>query len=372
MEMKYIQKAFDSNWIAPVGTNIDGFEKNIADFVGNDCHVVALNSGTSALHLALILAGVKLGDEVICQSFTFVATANPILYLGAKPVFVDSEERTWNMSPFYMEQAIKDRIRNGKVPKAIIVVHLYGMPASMEEILKIANFYNIPVIEDAAEAFGSSINKRMVGTFGEMGILSFNGNKIITTSGGGALISKKRDTIEKALFLSTQAQDKASNYQHSEIGYNYRLSNVCAGIGLGQMAVLNLRISQRRKNFYTYKRLLSSVSEIKFLEEPNPGYYSNRWLTTILIENGTFKKIDIINELKSKGIETRCLWKPMHLQPIFKNYSYYGADVSTSLFNCGLCLPSGSDLSLNDLSFIIKKFKISLSKYVTSKTKVLL
>lgn len=359
-EMKYVQEAFDTNWIAPLGPNVDGFEQDIATFFDNQVKVAALSSGTAALHLALVLIGVQPGDEVICQSFTFSASANPINYVGATPVFVDSEEETWNMSPKYLEEAIKDRIAKGKKPKAIIPVHLYGMPAKMEEIMAIAKAYEIPVIEDAAEALGSHINGKMCGTFGDIGILSFNGNKIITTSGGGALISGNDTYVEKAKFLSTQARDQAPHYQHSNIGYNYRLSNILAGIGRGQMEVLKDRIDTRRSIYDLYEKLFADKRGITLLTEPT-GYYCNRWLTPILVDKEVTNGIDreqIRLSLEKENIESRPLWKPLHKQPIFEQYPFYGDGTSERLFENGLCLPSGSNMSEEDL----ERIKDSLGK----------
>jgi dTDP-4-amino-4,6-dideoxygalactose transaminase len=283
-EFLFLKNAFDSNWIAPLGPHVDGFEKDLASYLANDVHIAALSSGTASLHLALVILGVKAGDEVICQSLTFSASANPIMYQGATPIFVDSEEDSWNISPEFLEIAIKDRLAKGKKPKAIIVVHLYGMPADMDQIMEISRRYQIPVIEDAAEALGSTYKCRKLGTFGDLAILSFNGNKIITTSGGGALISKNEDWIIKARFLATQARDMAPHYQHSHVGYNYRMSNICASIGRGQMEVLPLRIYQRRKNFSHYKRLLGHISNIRFQNEPDDTYFSNHWLSAITLD----------------------------------------------------------------------------------------
>jgi len=353
-ELKYINEAFETNWIAPLGPNIDGFESDLTGYTKIK-FAAALSSGTAALHLALIMLGVKAGDEVICQSMTFSASANPIAYLGATPIFVDSEPETWNMCPDLLRKAIEDRISKGKKPVAIIPVHLYGMPAQMERIIAIAQEYEIPVIEDAAEALGSNIHGKQVGGFGELGVLSFNGNKIITTSGGGALLSDKEEYISKARFLATQARDEAPHYQHSEIGYNYRMSNISAGIGRGQMEVLPAHIQQRRSNFENYKRELAHINGITFMEEPE-GYYSNRWLTTILVDpvltHGiTSRKIAL--ELYKDNIESRPLWKPMHLQPVFANSPFYGNGVSEGLFEQGLCLPSGSNLKKDDLKRVI-------------------
>ncbi len=350
-ERKYVTEAFDTNWVAPLGPNVNGFEDDIAAFLDNDLHVAALSSGTAAIHLALILLGIESGDEVICQSMTFSASANPIRYQHATPVFIDSEKDTWNMDPQFLEGAIKERIAKGKKPKAIIPVHLYGMPAKMEEIMSIANKYEIPVIEDAAEALGSAIDGKKCGTFGEISILSFNGNKIITTSGGGAMVSKNKGFVDKATFLATQARDPAPHYQHSHVGYNYRMSNICAGIGRGQMEVLSERIQQRRANYFFYEKEFNNLPGISFLSEPK-GFYSNRWLTTIFVDSkktGGITREDIRLELEKENIESRPLWKPMHMQPVFEKYPYYGGDIAESLFNNGLCLPSGSNLTAENL-----------------------
>ncbi|WP_121356719.1 DegT/DnrJ/EryC1/StrS family aminotransferase [Flavisolibacter nicotianae] len=352
-ELSYINEAFASNWIAPLGPHVDGFEHDLQTFLGGDVQVAALSSGTAALHLALILLGVGAGDEVICQSMTFAASANPIVYQGALPVFVDSEESTWNMSPDYLEQAIQHRIKLGKKPKAIIVVHLYGMPAQIDRIMEIARFYGIPVVEDAAEALGSSFKGQPLGTFGDIGVLSFNGNKIITTSGGGALVSANGDFIRQARFLATQALDPAPHYQHSQIGYNYRMSNVCAAIGRGQMEVLHQRIRQRRNNFLFYKDALSTISEIQLAEEPSPDYYSNHWLTTILVAESHVTREDLRTALVADNIDCRPLWKPMHLQPVYAGAPYYGGTTSEQLFANGLCLPSGSNLTEADLDRVV-------------------
>ena len=354
-EEQYVKEAFDTNWIAPLGPNVDGFEKDLANYLGEDVHVAALSSGTAALHLALIILGVKAGDEVICQSMTFSASANPIAYQGATPVFVDSEARTWNMSPEYLEQAIVDRISKGTKPKAIVVVHLYGMPAEMDRIMEIADRYEIPVVEDAAEALGSSYKGRKLGTFGAMSILSFNGNKIITTSGGGALVSANGEWINKARFLATQARDNAPHYQHSHIGYNYRMSNICAGIGRGQMEVLQERVQQRRKNFDTYKTAFAANNAISFPEETSADFYSNRWLSTVLVDEASgVNREDIRLALEKLNIESRPLWKPMHLQPVFAESPFYGDGTSERLFRDGLCLPSGSNLLSSDLDRVIE------------------
>jgi dTDP-4-amino-4,6-dideoxygalactose transaminase len=360
-ERQYVNDAFDTNWIAPLGPNVNGFEHDLELFLNDDCHVAALSSGTAGLHLGLVLLGVKAGDEVICQTMTFSATANPIAYMGAKPVFVDSEKETWNMSPTLLEEAIKDRIAEGKTPKAIIPVHLYGMPARMQEIMDVANHYKIPVLEDAAEALGSSINGRKCGTFGEIGVLSFNGNKIITTSGGGALVSHDASVVSDARFLATQARDEAPHYQHSKIGYNYRMSNLCAGVGRGQMEVLAKRIEQRRSIFNRYYERLAGKKGIRFLSEPD-GYFSNRWLSTILIEpaEAGFTREDLRLALEKENIESRPLWKPMHMQPVFEGCAYYGDGTSEGLFQNGLCLPSGSNLTDEDLERIFDVFNMMM------------
>lgn len=351
--MAFIQQAFDQNWIAPLGPNVDNFEKELAAYLGNNMQVAALSSGTAALHMALIALGVREGDEVICQSMTFAASANPIVYLGATPVFVDSEETTWNMSPDFMEIAIRDRMRQGKKPKAIILVHLYGMPARLDRILSIAQKYEIPVIEDAAEALGSTFNGQAVGTFGDIGIFSFNGNKIITTSSGGALVSANSEYIDKVRHLSNQALDPAPHYQHSHIGYNYRLSNISAGIGRGQLKVLDERVRQRRNNFRFYQKALSHIQHIWCVEEPASNYFSNHWLSTILIEGNGFGREDIRRSLVENNIDCRPLWKPMHLQPVYAGAPYYGDDTSDRLFQNGLCLPSGSNLTEDELFRVV-------------------
>ncbi|MFB6340432.1 aminotransferase class I/II-fold pyridoxal phosphate-dependent enzyme [Saccharicrinis sp. FJH62] len=348
-EQKYIQDAFDINYIAPLGPNVDGFEKAINDYTGcGNC--VVLSSGTAAIHLALMLLGVKQDDEVIVSSFTFSASVNPIIYLKAIPVFVDSEPDTWNMDPELLETAIKDRISKGNKPKAVILVHLYGMPAKIDEIKRICDLYEIPLIEDAAEALGSKFKGKALGTFGQVGLYSFNGNKIITTSGGGALVSSNADVIKKAKFLATQARDNAPHYQHSEIGYNYRMSNVLAGIGRGQMEVLDRWVKKRRQNKSFYKELFRNTNGIKFLDEPDNRFFSNFWLTTLTIdsEKTGFSHHDLASEMDKHNIETRPLWKPMHLQPVFCNYPSYLNGVSEYLFNHGICLPSGSNMDSDD------------------------
>jgi dTDP-4-amino-4,6-dideoxygalactose transaminase len=350
-EKKYIDEAFSSNWIAPLGPNVTGFENDIASYLSNEVHVGVLSSGTAAIHLGLLLLGVKSGDEVICQSMTFSASANPIVYLGAKPIFIDSEKDTWNICPEALETAIKDRMAKGKKPKAIITVHLYGMPYKVTEIRAIADHYEIPILEDSAEAFGSSYKGQKCGTFGDISVLSFNGNKIITTSGGGAIVSKDKKHIEKAIFLATQARDNAPHYQHSEIGYNYRMSNICAGIGRGQMEILDKHVSLRREMHNFYDTIFKNIEEISLFSEFNEDYYSNCWLSSILFndkENQNKNREDLRLFFEKENIETRPLWKPMHLQPIFKNEPYYGGNISENLFKNGLCLPSGSNLSKQD------------------------
>ncbi|MEP6737473.1 MAG: aminotransferase class I/II-fold pyridoxal phosphate-dependent enzyme [Chryseolinea sp.] len=363
MELKFIQQAFDENWISPVGPHIPAFEEALAAY-NNVPYCAALSSGTAAIHLALIILGVKRDDEVICSTFTFSGSCNPIAYQGAIPVFVDSEDETWNIDPVLLEEAIVDRIKKKKKkPAAIIVVHLYGMPAKMDVIMSIAKAYDIPVIEDAAEALGSTYQNRPLGSFGDFGVYSFNGNKIITTSGGGALVSTNENWINKAKFLATQARDPAPHYQHSEIGYNYRLSNVCAGIGRGQLMVLDERVSQRRKNFENYRDALKHVPGIEFKSEP-PNGFSNRWLTTILLDpeksNGITRQ-QLSAMLETENIESRPLWKPMHTQPVFAGVPKYVTGISERLFETGLCLPSGSNLSEPDLKRVIDCIKYSFS-----------
>jgi dTDP-4-amino-4,6-dideoxygalactose transaminase len=377
-EIDFVQEAFDTNWIAPLGANVNGFEKDLQNYTGRK-HAAVVTSGTAAIHLGLILCGVQPGDNVICQSFTFAATANPIKYQGADPIFIDSEPETWNMDPDLLEEALKER---GDKIKAILVVHLYGMPANMEMILEIASKYGVPVIEDSAEALGSSINGRKCGTFGKMSVLSFNGNKIITTSGGGALLSDDEGLVQKARFLATQARDDAPHYQHSELGYNYRMSNIVAGIGRGQMKVLDDHVEARRSLHQRYVESLNgewysgdgtsfssgsdSGSGIYFLNEP-AGYSSNRWLTTILVnpeETAGITREDIRVGLEKKNIESRPLWKPMHLQPYYKEEKMYSNGVSEFLFEHGLCLPSGSNLTEEEKIFVIE----NINKLLTDST----
>jgi dTDP-4-amino-4,6-dideoxygalactose transaminase len=354
-ELKYIQQAFDENWIAPLGPNVDGFEADLCRFTGAK-HAAALSSGTAAIHLALILLGIGPGDEVICPTFTFSATINPILYQGATPVFVDSDTSTWNLSVDETRRAIEDRISKGKKPKALIIVHLYGQSAKMWQLMALADKYDLPVIEDAAEALGATYEGKALGTFGTFGVLSFNGNKIITTSGGGALLSNDGGLIEKARFLATQARDPAPHYQHSQVGYNYRMSNVVAGIGRGQMEVLPERVKRRREIFAFYQRAFSDIPAISFSPELSDTT-GNRWLTCIVVDeaqSGGVTRETIRLALTADNIEARPLWKPMHLQPVFAQYPYYGSGVAEDLFNRGLCLPSGSNLLPEDLDRIVR------------------
>lgn len=353
-EQRYIKEAFDTNWVAPLGPNVTGFEADLESYLQQNSYVAALSSGTAALHLGLILLGVKAGDEVLCQSMTFSASANPIVYQGALPIFVDSEPTTWNMCPKALEEAIQDRISKGKKPKAIIPVHLYGMPFQVDEILNVAQKYDIPVLEDSAEALGSTYKRKSCGTFGEMSVLSFNGNKIITTSGGGALVSKNKTTKDKAVFYATQSRDNAPHYQHSEIGYNYRMSNICAGIGRGQMEVLDKHVALRRKMHDLYAAFFADISGVTLLKEPNEDFFSNHWLTAITLDSSRVGKTreDLRLALEQENIESRPLWKPMHLQPVFENSPFYGSGVSEKLFEEGLCLPSGSNLTEKEIERI--------------------
>ena len=353
-ELDYVKEAFDTNWIAPVGPHVDGFENEICKYLNID-HSVALSCGTAAIHLALILLGVKQDDEVLCQSFTFSATANPIVYQNAKPIFIDSEKDTWNMDPILLEQAIKDRIEKiGKKPKAVIVVHLYGQTAKMDQIISITKKYEIPLIEDAAEGLGSSYHGEKLGTFGDIGILSFNGNKIITTSSGGMMVSSNGEYTTKAKFLSTQARDDAPHYEHSHIGYNYRMSNILAGIGRGQLEILDNRVAEKRRIFERYCNELSMIDGIEFQPELQDSI-GNRWLTAIIIDADKTKvtREDIRLELLKHNIESRPLWKPMHLQPIFADCKKYTTGVSEELFKDGLCLPSDTNMAIKDQDRII-------------------
>jgi dTDP-4-amino-4,6-dideoxygalactose transaminase len=357
-EIKYVNEAFDTNWIAPLGPNVNGFEEDLSSYCGAK-YSAALISGTSAIHLALIILGIKYGDEVICQSLTFSGSANPINYVGASPIFIDSEKESWNMDPVILEVAIKDRLKKGIKPKAIIFVHLYGMPAQVQQIKDISIKYHIPLIEDSAEALGSIYFGRKCGSFTDFGILSFNGNKIITTSGGGALLSNKKEIIDKTKYLSTQARDEAPHYQHSEVGYNYRMSNVVAGIGRGQLKVLDLRVKQKREIFDWYKNVFGGIEGIEFQPEME-GSYSNRWLTAITIDpekTGGITREYLRQALLKDNIEARPLWKPMHLQPVFEGSAYYANGVSENLFEDGICLPSGTNMSEEDEERIERAIK---------------
>ena len=365
-EEKYVSEAFASNWIAPLGPHVNGFEADISQYLQGSqeeaMHTAVLTSGTAAIHLGLVMLGVQPGDAVLTQSFTFCGSANPIAYLGARPVFIDSEPSTWNMNPQALRAALEAYRQKGQMPKAIIPVHLYGMPARMDEIQALAREYEVPILEDAAEALGSTYGSRPCGSLGEIAALSFNGNKIITTSGGGALVSPFGKYAEQARFLSTQARDQAPHYQHSQIGYNYRMSNVVAGIGRGQMEVLDERVAARRANNQRYRRYFEGNSGITFQNEPSPDFYSNYWLTTILVNpqhTGGLTREDLRLGLEQYNIEARPLWKPMHLQPVFAEAPYYTTEglcpqstpqnsVSDHLFEQGLCLPSGSNLTEND------------------------
>ena len=363
-EQKYIQEAFDANWVAPLGPNVNGLEQDLESYLGNQAHVGALSSGTAAIHLGLILLGVQAGDEVICQSMTFSASANPILYLGATPVFIDSEEQTWNICPVALEQAIQDRIQNGNKPKAIIAVHLYGVPYQIEAVRAVADKYEIPILEDSAESLGSTYKGQKCGTFGDIGVLSFNGNKIITTSGGGAIVTKTVAQKDKAIFFATQSRDNAPHYQHSEIGYNYRMSNICAGIGRGQMEVLDEHVALRRQMHDFYEEVFKSIEGVEVFSTPNDDYFANYWLSAITIDENKTKGITretLRLALEAENIESRPLWKPMHLQPIFFKYPYYGKKVAQNLFETGLCLPSGSNLSDDDRNRIKKVIQFVFS-----------
>lgn len=355
-EQNFIKEAFDTNWVVPLGPNVDGFEEDLCNYLGADRPVVALTSGTSAIHLGLILLGIKPGDEVICQSFTFAASAFPIVYLGANPIFLDSEQDTWNMNPELLEEAILDRyVKTGNYPKAIIAVHLYGMPAKMDEINEVAKRYGIPVLEDAAEALGSTLNGKYCGTLGDLGVLSFNGNKIITTSGGGALVCRDKEEAEKALFLATQARESELHYQHTEIGYNYRLSNICAGIGRGQMLVLDEHMARRQTIHSLYLNGLSGLNGLTVKDRPSSDMAPNCWLTCLLVDSDItgFNREDLRLILEAENIESRPFWKPMHLQPIFAEAPYFGNGISEHLFNMGLCLPSGSLLTDEEVYKVI-------------------
>ena len=355
LEMEFINLAFEDNYIAPIGPNIDGFEKDLENYLREESFVSLTNSGTAAIHLALALLGVKKNDEILCQTKTFIASINPITYLGAKPIFIDSEKDTWNICPELLEKAIQDRLSKGIKPKAIIVISLYGMPFKIKEIKAISDFYDIPIIEDSAEALGSSYFERKCGTFGKFSIFSFNGNKIITTSGGGALICKTEQEKLKAINLATQAKDIGVEYNHSQLGYNYRMTNIAAGIGRGQIRVLEDRIQARRTNFDFYNNNLSSIEYIEFQNEPE-GFFSNRWLTCIKLTSKEDRNA-LLDLLKENNIESRPSWKPMHLQPLYDgNLSYLNGNAE-ELYNLGLCLPSGSNLTENDLERITTLIK---------------
>lgn len=360
-EQNFIKEAFDTNWVVPLGPNVNGFEQDLKHYHALEKQeVVALSAGTAALHLGLVMLGVERNDEVICQSFTFSASANPITYQGAKPVFIDSEPDTWNMDPSLLREAIEDRIqKTGRKPKAIIPVHLYGMPAKMDEITAIAQEYEIPILEDAAEAIGSEYKGKKCGTLGAYGALSFNGNKMITTSGGGALICPDREAADRVTFYATQAREQAPHYQHEKIGYNYRLSNICAGIGRGQMQVLDEHIARRRAIHSLYSQGLESIPGIEVQQNPSTHFNSNFWLTTILIDpkQTGFDREQLRLRLEEENIESRPLWKPMHLQPVFASCPYYGGSIAEGLFERGLCLPSGSALSDNDIARVIEVIK---------------
>ena len=364
-EQDFIKEAFDTNWVVPLGPNVNAFEEELKHFVGQNKEVVALSAGTAAIHLALIQLGVQAGDEVICQSFTFCASANPVNYQGATPVFVDSEEDTWNMSPTLLEEAVRDRItKTGKKPKAIIPVHLYGMPAKIDEICAIAARYDIPVLEDAAEALGSEFMGRKCGTFGQFGVLSFNGNKMITTSGGGALVVSNEEAKKKTMFYATQAREPFPYYQHEKIGYNYRMSNICAGIGRGQMTVLNEHKAHHRRIHELYKQAFADVDGIELKSNPDERFNANYWLSTILIDKNVtgFDYEELRIALGAKGIETRPLWKPMHLQPIFANNPRYVDGTAERLFNKGLCIPAGPCVTDEDVAYIVREIKKCMKK----------
>ncbi|MDC6478949.1 DegT/DnrJ/EryC1/StrS family aminotransferase [Flavobacteriaceae bacterium] len=363
-EQKYVKEAFSTNWIAPIGPNVDRFEKSISNYIEPDVKSCVLSSGTAAIHLALKLLNVKRDDFVLVQSFTFCGTTNPVSYIGANIIFVDSEKTTWNMCPISLENAIKDNL--DKPIKAIIPVHLYGMPYQVDEIKNISIKYGIPVIEDSAEALGSSYKSIKCGAFGDISVLSFNGNKIITTSGGGAIVSNNTEYVNKAKFLSTQARDSAAHYQHSEIGYNYRMSNVLAGIGIGQMEVLDKRVQQRRRNNHRYRQFFKDIPGIKLQTEPSNDFFSNYWLTAIIIEpelTGGITREDVRIAFENKNIESRPLWKPMHLQPVYRGTKFYGEGVCEEFFEKGLCLPSSSSLEIQDFERIFDVLTKTLMKH---------
>ncbi|MFJ8524759.1 aminotransferase class I/II-fold pyridoxal phosphate-dependent enzyme [Bacillus cereus] len=368
-EQEYIREAFEQNWIAPLGPNVDIFEQQISEYIGVSS-AAAVSAGTAAIHLALQLLGVGQGDSVFCSSFTFAASANPIVYQGAEPIFIDSEPDTWNISPIALEKALKEEALNGKLPKAVIIVHLFGQSAKMDEIMAICNKYNVPVIEDAAESLGTTYKGKQTGSFGKFGIFSFNGNKIITTSGGGMLVSNDEAAIQKARFLSTQARDPAVHYEHSQIGYNYRMSNIVAGVGRAQLEVLNDRIKSRREIFGRYKEALGHVAGITFMPEFKDAV-PNRWLSTLLIDEKLtgITYLEIIEALANENIEARPLWKPLHKQPVFRGTKYYQhsetENISEELFSKGLCLPSGSSMTIEEQSKVIQVIKTVLGKVVT-------
>ncbi|MBP1915417.1 pyridoxal phosphate-dependent aminotransferase EpsN [Lederbergia galactosidilyticus] len=357
-EQKYIQQAFDTNWIAPLGPNVDAFEKELAEYVGVK-DAAAVSSGTAAIHLALMLLDVQKEDTVFCSSLTFIASANPILYQGASPVFIDSEPDTWNMSPQALKRAFSDAEKAEKLPKAVIIVNLYGQSAKMDELLAICDDYNVPIIEDAAESLGATYKGKKSGTFGKFGVYSFNGNKIITTSGGGMLVSDDVEALKKARFLATQARDVAPHYQHSQMGYNYRLSNILAGVGRAQLEVLDDRVATRRAIFEKYKNALGEIDGIQFMPELKETFH-NRWLTTLIIDQEKlgYAPLELIEYLSNENIESRPVWKPLHLQPLFKETPYYphtvDRSVSEELFSTGICLPSGSNMDEQQQTLVIK------------------
>ena len=363
MEMKYIQEAFDTNWVAPLGPNVTGFEEELKEYV-NVKNATALVSGTSAIHLALKVLGITEGDVVFCSSLTFSATVNPVIYEKAIPVFIDSDYKTWNMTPKALQKAFDDAVKNNKLPKAVIVVNLYGQSADYDEILKICNKYNVPVIEDAAESLGATYKGKQTGTIGEIGIFSFNGNKIITTSGGGMMVSKNEEYTKKSLFLATQAREPERHYEHKEIGYNYRMSNICAGIGRGQLKVLDERISKKKYIYESYKKAFENIDDIEMM----PLYETpNYWLSVMTIKEGSsIKPIDIMEKLEKENIESRPVWKPMHMQPVFKDYKFFSdlkeGSVSEDLFNRGVCLPSDTNMIDEDLERVIDLVKCCFVK----------
>ena len=360
-EQQYIQEAFDTNWIVPLGPNVNGFEDDIRAFLGENKEVVALSSGTAAIHLALVYLGVKAGDEVMVQSFTFCASANPVVYQGATPVFVDSEPDTWNMDPQLLDEAIQDRIqKTGKKPAAIITVSLYGMPAKMDELLAVSTKYDIPLIEDSAEGMGSLYKGRECSTFGHFGVLSFNGNKMITTSGGGALICPDETTKERIMFYATQAREAYPYYQHERIGYNYRMSNICAGIGRGQMSVLDEHVAHHKKVHQMYVDLLGKMDQVKVMSNPSSDFNSNYWLSTITLKGMNPDELRLA--LEREGIESRLLWKPLHLQPVFADWPAYLNGTSEQLFETGLCLPSGPMVTEDDVRYIAENIKKNICK----------